>query len=490
MRFPRPIAMAVAIAAIWPLASTVHASTNVIGMLSGMQADSWMKLNTNNFLDIVPPEELRGGAASGYTGRPGSVIYAWSSFAWDSKRSELLIYGGGHANYAGNEMYKWSASTQQWSLASLPSQMVPIPGVNTATPNWVPVDGAMNGPSSAHTYDNNAYLPTVDRFVTLGGAPFNSGGTFALPVNSTTSRATGPYFFDPSRADPNKVGGTDGSGVAPGSIGGQMWQNRDLHAQGIGALSFVEGTSATAVEGGKDVLYFSARSGGTIFTDLYRLTINDVANPAADTLQKVGVYANPALNPAIAPLAYGSASYDPTSRLYVAMGGGAQPFMAWDMDIASASNNPAYGINPTIIGGGTLPTDRFHASGIEFDPVRGEWLVWTGGGTVWALTAPTAGTIAGQWTLRQIADGATFAQGLAPAERETTGVLGKWHYASDLDAFVALEDNDRGNVWIYKPANWVNPIAVPEPSSWLLMMAGGLLVGFAARRRGHQPISA
>ena len=46
------------------------------------------------------------------------------------------------------------------------------------------------------------------------------------------SRSTGPYLFDPNRADGNKVGGTTGSNVMrvdPTPIaGGQMWENRDI----------------------------------------------------------------------------------------------------------------------------------------------------------------------------------------------------------------------------------------------------------------------
>ncbi|MBK9234536.1 MAG: hypothetical protein IPO19_00090 [Rhodoferax sp.] len=33
-------------------------------------------------------------------------------------------------------------------------------------------------------------------------------------------------MFDPTKADPNKVGGTTGSGYDSSSIGGNMWINR------------------------------------------------------------------------------------------------------------------------------------------------------------------------------------------------------------------------------------------------------------------------
>jgi hypothetical protein len=461
--------------------------SNLITTISGMPANSWVKLNTNNFLDAAPPLELRGASETGFGARPDSVIYAWSSFVWDSNRSELLMYGGGHANYAGNEVYKWSGASQAWGRASLPSQVVPIPGLN-AESNWAPVDGAMNAPTSAHTYDSTTFLPTLDRYLVLGGAAYNSGGSYTLQVDATTSRATGPYLFDPSRADPNKVGGTNGSGadanqpggIAVNSIGGQMWQNRDLVAQGIGGLAFIESTSAVAKEAGKDVVYFTARSGGTIFTDLYKLSINNLANPSLDTLTKVGTFFNPAINPVESPVAIGSAGYDPNSKLYVAMGGGNEPFVAWDLDNAGAGN-PSYGISPIVIGGTFIQRTSM---GLEWDPIRGQWMVWDGGGTLWGLKAPVAGTIAGQWTLTKVVDDSSFAANAKPADVQNTGVRGKWKYASDLDVFVALEDNSDGNLWFYKPLGWVNPTAaVPElPTGAMFLIGAGCLLALSRRR--------
>ena len=90
-------------------------------------------------------------------------------------------------------------------------------------------------------------------------------------------------------------------------------------------------------------------------------------------------------------------------------------------------------------------------STMRFDDVRGT--VWKGGaGQVWMLRPPArisreGWTIEKQRTPRQAVPGADVG----------TGILGKWKYAPNLDAFVALQDPNAGNVWIYKPVGWRNP---------------------------------
>lgn len=97
------------------------------------------------------------------------VIDCWSGGAYDTKRDRLIVWGGGHFGYAGNEIYAFDVNAQKWIRVNSPS----IP-VGEDTP-YAP-DG---GPTSRHTYDYVEYVPSTDRFCSFGGAGFYSSGQTA-----------------------------------------------------------------------------------------------------------------------------------------------------------------------------------------------------------------------------------------------------------------------------------------------------------------------
>jgi hypothetical protein len=66
--------------------------SNIIGLIRAAPENAWIKMNTNKFSDVWVPEELRPPYPSFV--HPGTIIDAWSSFAWDSNRGDLLIFGG------------------------------------------------------------------------------------------------------------------------------------------------------------------------------------------------------------------------------------------------------------------------------------------------------------------------------------------------------------------------------------------------------------
>ncbi len=422
------------------------------GILRAMPEGAWAKVNVGPFSDAWVPAELRNKLASGNP-PPSKIITAWSSFAWDSNRGNLILYGGGHANYRGNEIYLWRAATQRWERGSLPSAMV-----QNVNGRWNAVDSADAAPASAHTYDNTAFLPGVDRLVVIGGAADSNGGLYLRLAADGGDRATGLYLWDPSRAHPDRVGGTTGShvqreGPFPEIVGGQMWSNREMYLNDPTAptASFVNGCSAVTKEDGKDVvIYRNAVNGG-----VYKLTMTDAANPASDVWRKVGRKWNGSGTKA-------TCSYDPVQQLLLRTSTQTVPFVYWPLENAT-SNTRDVNVTPADPTGTFMPAlargDVSIANcGLEFDPRRRNYKLWCGGGGVWQLTPPATVSPNG-WTIVPLTPVGTP----VPDPTVANGVLGKWKYIEQLDAFMALQDSVQGNVWLYKPVGWIDPGGGGDP---------------------------
>lgn len=401
--------------------------SDILGLIRAAPDNTWLKMNTNKFSDAWVPKELRPPFQSFVN--PGAVINAWSSFAWDSNRGDLLLFGGGHANYSGNEVYRWRGSTRLWERASLPSALDP----KTLIPKG-------DTPQSSHTYDNSVFLPKADRFVTFGGAAFQTGSGFFKQNPDGSFARTGPFFFDPAKANPDAVGGPDGTGVNPDTPGGNMWQNRD-HALGLPGSPM--GTTDYAYQDGKEVIYVSGPNGGGFDHTLVKYTVADPQDPSQDTWEVVGINW-------VGSGSHGAGAYDPIRNLYVKTLWDGVPFTFWDLDRAGPDNRNRWVELASAPDSFSMAGERF---GLEYDPVRDRFLLWGGGGNVYELNVGDRdGT---GWTLSELPLGTGAAT--PPDNVARGGVLGKWRYASNLDVFVGLEGANDGNVWFFKPSGWVDP---------------------------------
>jgi sulfur relay (sulfurtransferase) complex TusBCD TusD component (DsrE family) len=457
LNLSRPLVAAFLILVVAPLAAAgsfkLSLDSELGRRLSNLPENGWVRLNQNQFQDVWTPTDQRPKPPNvPSVGGPWAVLDAWSSMAWDSNRGNLIFWGGGHANYPGNEVYRWVADGLRWERASLPSEVVQP--FSTWVGFFEAIDGPFNAPISAHTYDSSEFLPLSDRFVTFGGAAFNTGTVFMLG----DGRRTGPYFWDPSRASANAVGGTAGSqvksGVYPSVTAGAMWQNRNnLHPAfpgeakpGYGGTFWIDGTTAYAEEGGKDVLYISVGS------QLFRYTVHDRLDPLKDTYDLLGVYS---LNPFAGQ---GAGAFDPVRRIYLRTAN--STFTYWTLDNPGWSNQNVV-ISPTVTSG-TFPISDLRNHGLDFDPVRRSFLLWGGQRDVWRLTAP-ANLASGAWQLTPLTPGSAGAPNLGGAVGTKTGILGKWKYIPALDVFLGVIDREKGEVWAYKPQNWQPQVMAALP---------------------------
>ena len=445
------------------------------GLLAATPDGGWVKASANtlagNFSSAwatVAQGAVDPSTVYAYT--PG-IVRAWSSFAWDSTGGQLLIYGGGHANYSGNEVYGWSGATGEWSRASLPSRLSLTPAYPGDVRNFTVIDNA--APQSAHTYNSNIYLPMNNMMLTLGGGAYNTGDVYQTVAANGNLQRAGPWLFDVTRANANQVGGSSGSGYSTdsngvyNSVGGNMWTNRQ--GQWTGApepIRYRNNTTAYRTEGGNDVVYLTADSGGPSlggFPTLYRYTVGDVRGGGKDTWEILGESSVGG--------GQGAAALDSGHNLYVQTtdNAGEIDLGVWDLSHPTGVGVPLQkGVKLfNADRSNFVMTDRF---GIGFNKASGKLLLWDGTdrGTLYETQAVlnADGSIATSWTVNKLSS-SSLAQ---PGGSFATGVQGKWKYVDALGAFVALNEisltTGDAEVWLYKVS------AVPEPATYAMWLLG------------------
>jgi hypothetical protein len=159
---------------------------------SSMPADSWMAAPNSKMRSVAPTNGQFAGTWG--VGGPGMVIAAWGGGALDTKRSRLILWGGGHADYYGNELYAFDVATLAWSRVTDPT-------INPVMDQEVNPDGT---PNSRHTYGGLAYIAHADRF--LGQAGSLAGVGFAKCDKTWT------FDFDAKKWSDRNPPSTSGGG--------------------------------------------------------------------------------------------------------------------------------------------------------------------------------------------------------------------------------------------------------------------------------------
>lgn len=157
--------------------STLDATTSVDASTSGENTgdpdtvddtgvpatDGWIEIPATHLADVCPP------ATDDYDFSYAcqAVLTAWNGAIADTTRDRLIVWGGGHGDYFGNEVYALDLDAQTLVRLNDPS---PIDNVGDCPFSYV--DGT---PSSRHTYDGLAYIEHADAMFVFGGSRASCG---------------------------------------------------------------------------------------------------------------------------------------------------------------------------------------------------------------------------------------------------------------------------------------------------------------------------
>jgi hypothetical protein len=144
-------------------------------MLKNLAPDNWYQLQ-NTKLRTVCPSETQFPNIHGALGCAG--VMAYSGGTMDTTTSKLYIWGGGHSDYYGNEIYTFDLETLNWSRITDPTDP---PTLSTDPMN----DGK---PVSRHTYDGLVFLTSSNKLFAYGGSKAGNGwGTSVTWIFNTTT---------------------------------------------------------------------------------------------------------------------------------------------------------------------------------------------------------------------------------------------------------------------------------------------------------------
>ena len=409
-------------------------------LCASLMPGHWAKANVDQFSDHWPSNGFK------VSGDPRGVLRSWSASAFDEVSGDWYFWGGGHANYLGNEMYRWRTTTRRWERCCLPSHMTKVaaPGRYEAT-----LYGVFDAPVASHCYDTMAYLPKQNKIFIGGGSPYGDAVYWRRPYPSMEK--TGPYLWDVSKADPNKVGGDDYSNQDHGQLGTALglraWENRDRFQAGAVGYGSFNGYCDAAVESGKDVVYIGWGSTVSLAGLVLRYEFGETR--AQDILTVVGEDRT-GRRPG-----QGAAAWDPNRQHFVVVRGNLKSDLGSIIlyDIShSTSTNPVPYVPVQVVDADGYFTRRHTASfGIQYDPGRDLYWLWEGEKEVYSLTPGTSDGRSG-WVITQYYDPGASLYPQARAElRVFHGILGKWVYDPANDVLLGCYHWGSGDIWVYKP---------------------------------------
>lgn len=384
---------------------SMHPKLPSIDVIAGqMTPGRWYYVETHNKLrDVFAPEHEDWSIMG-----PGSVLGAWSGGAVNNK--ELLIWGGGHADYGGNEVYLLNLDKLLWQRATEPSRYRKnsdgecIRGDGSFAPICETLDGA---PASVHSYDAIQFLPRLNKFWLGPGSAYRSGNF----INDG-------YLFDTQTLQWTKqislpIRGYLSSAVEPKT--GYL-----LIANGVRMLMY-DPSSQQVLGRTRDGADYGGASPAALDTDrmfFVQLVKNGLIRYDLSVIdwQSFGSLQEQLLAVRQEPI-----------KLSVVKNGKTELYRRGQQQISYES-------------------DSFKQYGIDYDPDNEVFVLWDGHPNI-LLIDPV------NWRLTELV---SKQRGPVPSvtsknktHRKDQGVFGRWRYHPKWQTFVGYNDKNEG-LWLYK----------------------------------------
>lgn len=302
---------------------------DVLAAIQALEPGEWYEIPDTHLRDVAADPEPPGSVAA--------VIGAWCSGAYDTKRDRLIVWGGGHGDYSGNEIYAFSMKSFTWKRLNEPSTFPPGEEQNPLNK----VRHADGAPVSRHTYDYLEYVPSVDRFFSGGGAGLWWTGQFS-------DRTT--YMFDFDTLAWTQHGDCPCYGVATSAVGpdGRVWMHGAFDQEAVLAAFDAETSTWTKYAAYNQWIGYVRNAEIDPVENKYvmigdgQVRIWDLVTPNAQHVVATTTGTGPTGDTGDYP----GVAYDPTAKRLVVWNGGATVF-SFDVATLHWTAHATTGVNTT-----------------------------------------------------------------------------------------------------------------------------------------------
>lgn len=319
-------------------------------------------------------------------------IMSYSGGAYDFKRHQLLVWGGGHSTYAGNEIYAFNIAAAKWLRLTEPSPPVLENILDTDRKKFLPITPHWHdpnfppGPISVHSYDQLEYLPDQDMFFAAGGATYSANGY-----------ATGlTWLFDLNKGDAS----------------GWM-QALPMPGKAYGLYEFNMPTAYDPVS--KRVLMRGYSEAGSFnpVDRSWKITLTKLRSRMLGTVGEV----------------------DPKRRAFVVIGGGGG-------EIYTVSTDGELGAPQSLASLGDKEIEQCYAPGFVFDPKADRLVAWCGKGDIYTLSLDNRVWVRHSPKGQAMPDDPANTSGIR-------GTYGRFRYMPEFNAYVVV-NGTQNNVFLYR----------------------------------------